>query len=222
MIHHKIVGLNNYISNANGFICCWFHNFLNVFSCIYFYGDRRSVKEAKGEMNINDSDVMLPKTVIFDVDNTLYFYAPAHRDAIKAVEEKVVEILGVKIEEFKQAYNESWEEIKERLGNVVSPHSRLLYIQSTIEKLGLGARILLTLDLEQTYWRTFLNNCKLFPGVLDFLQLLKNKGIITANVTDLTSKIQFRKLICFGLDEFFDYVVTSEEVDRDKLDREGI
>ena len=72
------------------------------------------------------------------------------------------------------------------------------------------------LDLEQTYWRTFLINCKLFSGVLDFVQLLKSKGIATANITDLTAQIQFRKLVYFGLDEYFDYVVTSEEAGKDK------
>ena len=92
-------------------------------------------------------------------------------------------------------------------------------MQKTIEKLELGTRILTTLDLEQTYWRTFLSNCRLFPEVLDFIQLLRSKGIITANITDLTAQIQFRKLVYFGLDEFFDYVVTSEEAGADKPDK---
>ena len=91
-------------------------------------------------------------------------------------------------------------------------------MQKTIEKLELGTRILTTLDLEQTYWRTFLSNCRLFPEVLDFIQILKSRGVITANITDLTAQIQFRKLVYFGLDEFFDYVVTSEEAGADKPD----
>ena len=64
-----------------------------------------------------------------------------------------------------------------------------------------------------------ISNCKLFPEVLDFIQLLKSKGIVTANITDLTAQIQFRKLVYFGLDEFFDYVVTSEEAGADKPDK---
>ena len=92
-------------------------------------------------------------------------------------------------------------------------------MQRATEKLELGTRILTTLDLEQTYWRTFLSNCKLFPDALDFIQLLKSKGIATANITDLTAQIQFRKLVYFGLDEFFDYVVTSEEAGADKPDK---
>ncbi len=163
--------------------------------------------------------IRLPKAVIFDTDNTLYFYESAHREATHAVEQKAVKMLGIKKETFCSAFGEARKETKNRLGNVASSHSRLLYMQRTIEILGLGTRILTTLDLEQTYWRIFLNNCKLFPGVLDFIQLLKSRGVVTANITDLTAQIQFRKLIYFGLDELFDYVVTSEEAGRDKPDR---
>jgi putative hydrolase of the HAD superfamily len=160
-----------------------------------------------------------PKAVIFDTDNTLYPYIPAHREATKAVEQKVQRQLGINIETFRDAYSESRQEIKNSLGSIASSHSRLLYLQRTIEKLELGTRILTTLDLEQTYWRTFLVNCRLFPDVLNFIQLLKSKGIATANITDLTAQIQFRKLVYFGLDELFNYVVTSEEAGADKPDK---
>ena len=164
-------------------------------------------------------NIKLPEAVIFDTDNTLYPCAPAHREATRAVESKISKILGIKNDVFRSAFEEARNDIKMRLGNVASSHSRLLYMQRTIEKLGLGTRILLTLDLEQTYWRTFLTNSRLFPGVLEFIHFLKSKGIITANITDLTAQIQFRKLIYFGLDELFDYVVTSEEAGSDKPDK---
>jgi len=160
----------------------------------------------------------IPRAVIFDTDNTLYPYDAAHREATLAVEIKVEKQLGIKRKVFRSAFNEARKEIKVRLGNVASSHSRLLYMQKTIEKLELGTRILTTLDLEQTYWRTFLNHSKLFPGVIDFIHLLKSKGIVTANITDLTAQIQFRKLVYFGLDELFDFVVTSEEAGKDKPD----
>ncbi len=175
-------------------------------------------------MNIQENSLImsngLPEAVIFDTDNTLYPYEPAHMAATRAVEAKVESTLGIKKEIFSAKFKEARQETKNRLGSIASSHSRLLYLQRTIEKLELGTRILIVLDLEQTYWRTFLINCKLFSGVLDFVQLLKSKGIATANITDLTAQIQFRKLVYFGLDEYFDYVVTSEEAGKDKPSRE--
>ena len=40
-----------------------------------------------------------------------------------------------------------------------------------------------------------------------------------AIVTDLTAQIQFRKMVYFELDHYFDYIVTSEEVGYDKPHR---
>ena len=161
----------------------------------------------------------IPKAVIFDTDNTLYPYDPAHFAATKAVQDKATSLLGVTCQEFDIAFKAARQDVKNRLEGTASSHSRLLYFQRTLESLGMGTQILLTLDLEQTYWSAFLANARLFPGVRDFILQLKSDGVVTANITDLTSQIQFRKIVYFGLDEYFDYVVTSEEAGRDKPDK---
>ena len=160
--------------------------------------------------------IFRPDAIIFDTDNTLYSYEPAHKAAMKSVVAKVGKLFGISKGDFMEAFKISRIEVKERLKNTASSHSRLLYFQRTIEHLGMGTRILITLDLEQTYWRTFFANSRLFPGVKEFLQKLKDHGVKTANITDLTSQIQYRKMVYFGLDEYFDYVVTSEESGSDK------
>ena len=135
---------------------------------------------------------------------------------MKAVQSKAISLLDITSQEFDEAFNKARSDVKEKLLGTASSHSRLLYFQRTVEYLGLGTKILLTLDLEQTYWCTFLVNTSLFQGVKDFIIQLKSDGVITANITDLTAQIQFRKLVYLGLDEYFDYVVTSEEAGRDK------
>jgi putative hydrolase of the HAD superfamily len=89
-------------------------------------------------------------------------------------------------------------------------------MQRMLELMGLGSQTLWTLDLEQTYWRTFLSNAHLFSGVKELLLEIKRLGIPTAIITDLTAQIQFRKIVYFGLDNDFDYIVTSEESLYDK------
>ncbi len=157
-----------------------------------------------------------PEAVIFDTDNTLYRYDPPHKKALAAVEAKATALLGVGRAQFTEALEQAREMVKARLGNTASSHSRLLYFQRAVEILGLKTQLLLTLDLEQTYWRTFLTQSELFPGVRNFVGALRQQGIHTAIITDLTSQIQFRKIIYFGLDDLFDYVVTSEEAGADK------
>ncbi|ALN55896.1 haloacid dehalogenase-like hydrolase [Lysobacter enzymogenes] len=164
----------------------------------------------------NDKVLRAPQAIIFDTDNTLYAYDRPHSQALAAAERKAAKLLGVGADEVSGAFARAREDVKRQLGKTASSHSRLLYFQRGIEILGRKTQLVITLDLEQTYWRTFLSHCELFPGVREFLQALRSSGIGTAIITDLTSQIQFRKIIYFGLDDCFDYVVTSEEAGADK------
>jgi putative hydrolase of the HAD superfamily len=158
----------------------------------------------------------LPDAVLFDTDNTLYPYNPAHAAAQQAVKEKVMGTFSISAKDFDVAFKEGRKQIKTRLGHTASSHSRLLYLQRMLEIMGLGSQVLLALDFEQTYWRTFLANATLFDDVKELLDDLRLLGIPTAIVTDLTAQIQFRKVVYFGLDHYFNFIVTSEEAGFDK------
>ena len=158
----------------------------------------------------------LPDAFLFDTDNTLYPYDPAHAAAQKAVRDKVVSTFSIAPEDFDRAFKDARQQVKTRLKHTASSHSRLIYLQRMLEIMGLGSQVLLALDFEQTYWRTFLSNAVLFDGVKELLDDIRLLGIPTAIVTDLTAQIQFRKVVYFGLDHYFDYIVTSEEAGFDK------
>lgn len=167
-------------------------------------------------INTQDGLAFMPEAVIFDTDNTLYAYDKPHAMAMQAATHKACKLLGVSPADFSESFKLARRQIKDQLGRTASSHSRLLHFQRAIEILGMRTQLLITLDLEQTYWRTFLGVAELFPGVKEFVQDLRTAGIRTAIVTDLTAQIQFRKIIYFGLDDYFDYVVTSEEAGADK------
>lgn len=162
---------------------------------------------------------LIPDAVLFDTDNTLYNYEPANRKATNAIAKKLKNILDINKSEFFKNYMDARNEIKNELGPVAASHSRLLYCQRLLEKLGFKAQLMIALDLEQTFWSTFLTNAPLFPGVRLFLKNLQLNNIPIAIVTDLTAHTQLRKLTYFNLEESFDAVVTSEEAGADKPDR---
>ena len=136
--------------------------------------------------------------------------------AQKAIRDKVTRTFSIEPDAFDNVFNEARNQVKARLKHTASSHSRLLYLQRMLEIMGLGSQVLLALDFEQTYWRTFLSNATLFDGVKELLDDIRLLGIPTAIVTDLTAQIQFRKVVYFGLDYYFDYIVTSEEAGFDK------
>ena len=130
--------------------------------------------------------------------------------------QKITTLFNISGSDFDSAFKQARQDIKNRLGSVASSHSRLLYMQRVLELLGLGSQVLMALDFEQTYWRSFLSKAELFEDVKELLDDLRLLGIPTAIVTDLTAQIQFRKVVYFGLDHFSDYIVTSEEAGFDK------
>lgn len=169
-------------------------------------------------MKINDRSKLnqLPSVFLFDTDNTLYSYNEPHFQAMSAVKKKMTVMFSISEKDFENAFSCARQQIKERLEGQAASHSRLLYMQRVLELLGLGSQVLAALDLEQTYWRTFLSNAVLFDGVKELLDDIRILGIPAVVVTDLTAQIQFRKLVYFGLDNSFDFIVTSEEAGFDK------
>ena len=158
----------------------------------------------------------LPDAILFDTDNTLYPYDPVHAIAMRAVRDKVSSTFAIEPAAFDKAFDEARRQVKAHLQHTAASHNRLLYLQRMLEIIGLGSQVLQALDFEQTYWRTFLSNATLFDGVKELLDDIRLLGIPTAIVTDLTAQIQFRKVVYFGLDRYFDYIVTSEEAGFDK------
>ena len=157
-----------------------------------------------------------PSVVFFDLDNTLYDYESAHKKAITSVEKKVTSLLGIEKEEFHSLYAEAKNSIKLTAGKTASSHNRLLYFQKLLELKGFGQQVLTALDLHQTYWNNFLLEAELYEGVLGLFDELRIHDIKIGLITDLTIDIQFRKLVKFGIHQFFDSIVTSEEVNFDK------
>lgn len=157
-----------------------------------------------------------PKAIIFDTDNTLYNYLPSHKYAIKKVALYLKKTNNISNLTFNKVYSKSKKLIKNRLGDTASSHSRILYFQTISELLFNKTKVKLSLHLEEVYWNEFLNKSKLFDGVIDCLKLLKYKNIKIANLTDLTTQIQFKKLVYFNIDKYFDFIVTSEEAGKDK------
>ncbi|MFT4667499.1 MAG: phosphoglycolate phosphatase-like HAD superfamily hydrolase, partial [Gammaproteobacteria bacterium] len=127
----------------------------------------------------------LPAAFLFDTDNTLYSYDQPHSAAMNAVKVKVMGMFSITGVDFDGAFSSAREQVKKRLVGQASSHSRLLYMQRMLELLGLGSQVLTALDLEQTYWRTFLGKAVLFDGVRDLLDDIRILGIPAVVVTDL-------------------------------------
>ncbi|WP_344686570.1 HAD family hydrolase [Blastococcus jejuensis] len=158
----------------------------------------------------------MPTMVVFDLDDTLYEYAPCDAAGKAALFRFAAEELGVMSPAFEQAYAQARVNVKKRLGPTASSHSRLLYCHEAMELVGLRSEPHVALVMEQEYWRNYMLAMELRPGVGDLLQTLRFNDVVTAIVTDLTAQIQFRKLYHLDIAKLIDHVVCSEETALEK------
>ena len=156
------------------------------------------------------------KAVIFDIDGTLYSYAANDKVAVESLCEFAANVLHVEESNFRTAYNEARRIVKEeRLKDGGARHSKVLFFQTTLEILGKNA-FQYVLEMYDIYWNSFLANMKPFEGAVEFIEKLKRAGVKISLCTDMTAHIQYRKIRKLGLQNFIDFMVTSEETGQEK------
>lgn len=158
----------------------------------------------------------VPQLVIIDLDDTLYDYGIANRAGEKALNEFIASVLNQSSSDIAAELSKARITLKSRLGEVAASHSRLLYVREFLNSKQIQIHASFALECEQVFWREYLLSSSLFPGVIEFLTYLRLRKTQIVLVTDLTTSIQLRKLAWFGLDKFFDLVLTSEEAGGDK------
>jgi putative hydrolase of the HAD superfamily len=57
----------------------------------------------------------LPDAVLFDTDNTLYPYDPAHKAAMDAVRAKAIRLFGIEKEKFDETFGMARDAVKDRV-----------------------------------------------------------------------------------------------------------
>ena len=152
----------------------------------------------------------LPTCVIFDLDDTLYEFFPCHQEGLKAAVKLMSSRLNISEKESELIYKNGRKQVKARLGETASSHSRLLYFRAGLISKGLGRESTLCLELEDRYWTHFIFNMKIKEGATNFISSLKYLKIPIFLITDLTDQIQLRKIIKLNLEETFDEVISSE------------
>ena len=155
------------------------------------------------------------KAVIFDVDNTLYNFTKAHKAAFRALAAYADERLGLSGESFERLHRETAEELRAYMGEVAALHNRCIRYQVMLEKLGLPLYPHV-LEMEGFYWDTLLKEAVPSANAKETLRSLKDRGIRMGVGTDMTARMQFRKLEMLGMLAYVDFLVSSEEAGAEK------
>ncbi|MDG5759052.1 HAD family hydrolase [Natronococcus sp. A-GB1] len=160
---------------------------------------------------------MTANVVLFDLDDTLYPYAPCRDAGLEAARETASD-LGYDFDAtaFDEFYQTGRREVKRELSGTAATHERFIYFKRAVEEHTGEPRAGDALALGEAFWEGYLEEMELFPGVEETLETLRSELVDVAITTNLTTRIQLAKVEQLGLEEYIDVLVTSEETGREK------
>lgn len=160
---------------------------------------------------------MSVRAVLFDLDNTLYPYAPCHEAGKRAAWHRAEE-LGFSFDRdgFEEFYRAGRREVKREIGGTAASHERYLYFKRAFELETGVPKPSEAYRLGEAYWDAYVAEMELFDGVIETFEALSEAGIEIGIVTNLTTHVQLQKLDALGIEDYLDVLVTSEESGREK------
>lgn len=166
--------------------------------------------------NWNEIELNGVKGILWDLDNTFYFYESTHRYAFEKCKQLAIESYGFESDAFDENWKKARKKVHHDLHGQGASHSRLLYAQKLYEYQFGKSSPSFALDMEETYWSSFLSVLEWRLGIKEFMEKATGLGLTMAIVTDLTAQIQMRKFIHLGLEKYVRFLITSEEAGVEK------
>ena len=159
---------------------------------------------------------MLPNICIFDLDGTLYDYEIANSKATQDMIGFISSRTDIPAKKMETLYQKARLDSKQHSNLTAESHNIILYLVNLFHKKELDLSLEKIVESENVYWSSFISNIEIFENLEEFLLDLKSYGVKLILVTDMSAKIQIRKLIALNLDKVFDIFLSSDQVGGDK------
>ncbi len=155
------------------------------------------------------------RSVIFDIDDTLYNYTAADKLAKAALADYCTEHDLMSPSEMIVLHDEMFHKQEQRLKDTAASHNRLIRYQMMLEEKQLPL-FPHALNMAKLYWKTLLDVAVCEEGIVELFKALKEAHIQIGIGTNMTSLIQFEKIQRFGLAPYVDFMTTSEDAGVEK------
>jgi len=155
------------------------------------------------------------RAVLIDLDDTLYSYKSAHLIAISSCHHHFNQRFWI-MDDFKEYYREKRDQVTLLLSGQGACRSRLFAFQYMFEEKGLPTPYSVALEFEELYWQVLIDAAEPFPEAIEFLATCKAADKPVCIVSDMQASIQIRKIKKMQLEQYIDYMVTSEEAGCEK------
>jgi len=153
--------------------------------------------------------------ILFDVDDTLYPYAPCNAAGLTAAHGVLCETADVTGEKFYELHDAVRRELAETLKGQAASHNRVLFFKRMVERLIGADDSALVLRVNTAYWNAFFFHMQPAPAMHDVLGALKARYKL-ALVSNHVTEPQLGKIARLGVEDYCRVIVTSEEVGVEK------
>lgn len=156
------------------------------------------------------------KTILLDIDNTIYDYDVCHNHALSETINHIINNYDINIsyDDILSKYNKINTNLKLILGSTASSHNRTIYFKQLLSNLNIS--ISETLTITNFYWTEFHSKMILNDGVEEFLQYVTSIGLKVYLLTDFTLYEQLEKINLLGINSYITNIITSEEIGCEK------
>jgi len=159
----------------------------------------------------------LLRGILFDLDDTLYEYAPCNEAGLAAAYEVAGKGPWDSPEGFRRAHDSVRQELARELAGHAASHDRILFFKRMIERAAGAPDPDRTLSMYTAYWERFLETMRPAPRAHEVLaELCASRPL--ALVSNHTTRAQLRKITRLGLAPYFRGIVTSEDAGAEKPD----
>ena len=142
---------------------------------------------------------MFYKTIIIDLDDTLYNYQCCHLIALNKVffnlQEKTNNLISMT--ELNELYKNINDKLKIELQGTSSSHNKSIYFKQMLESITINGKQInyeYLSFINDLYWSVFYDNMECNEGVKEFLEWNKQMGIKIGVLTDYETEYQIIKL----------------------------
>jgi putative hydrolase of the HAD superfamily len=151
--------------------------------------------------------------VIFDFDNTIYNYNLCNKKGLENIFNYISLKYSVNVDYIFNIYNKINTNIKNS-NNYANKFNKSIYFKQLLENLSIELKELeIILNL---YEDGFNSKIELYPGIIEFILMLKKINIKIGMLSNNLFLQQYSKLLKLNILEYFDYIQTTEEVGYEK------
>ena len=156
------------------------------------------------------------KTVLFDLDDTLYEFGPAEQTGRAAIRDYAERVIGVDGEAFMACFVEMLRLQMSLHRDTPGSHSRAIRSQLVCEEMGIPLHHAPVLN--DLFWNSYIASMHPFPGIPELFAKIRESGRKIGICTNMTADWQMKKLVQLGLIDQCDFIVSSEEADAERFE----